>query len=217
MGYCGNCFWGHCGDLYVSRVPYSYGDYLGARSTDAGPQEITKGGMRMIVALGFIGIIFAIVYSIVDAREKINASKPKYLREFAPDLFPAASRDESRSFTRDTFLRDPQEIRGIDRCYRKEDPTFWAQEHTFYLIREPQNKADPNAIRVFDARCNLIAYLARERARELAPIMDELQIRYTAVNIPGTYRKERWGSCQVMLTEASPPVIKTTKRRCVHF
>jgi hypothetical protein len=171
----------------------------------------------MIEVLLFLFIIFMVAYSIKDAREKINASKPKYLREFAPDLFPAASRDEFRSFTRDTFLRAPQEIRGIDRGYRKADPAFWAQEHTFYLIREPQNKADPNAIRVFDARCNLIAYLARERARELAPMMDELQIRYTAVNIPGTYRKERWGSCQVMLMEASPPVIKTRTRRCVHF
>jgi hypothetical protein len=92
-----------------------------------------------------------------------------------------------------------------------------AQVHTFYLIREPQNKVDPNAVRIFDARCNFIAYLARERAQELAPLMDGLQIKYTAKNIPGTYRKERWGSCQVMLMEASPPVIKTIKRRCVHF
>jgi hypothetical protein len=56
-----------------------------------------------------------------------------------------------------------------------EDPSD--MEVTAYLIREPDNAYDRNAIAVY-IRGRIVGYIGRDDAAEYAPILDELWVKY---------------------------------------
>ena len=91
------------------------------------------------------------------------------------------------------------EIRGVDKGVHPRGSSYWKKEHRLYLKRERCNQNDPNAIQVLDENGNFTAYVERDKAVTLAPILDSSNVVMTIVNIPNTYSREMWGRCYVKI------------------
>lgn len=93
------------------------------------------------------------------------------------------------------------EIRGIEKAGKTS--AFFDQERMFMLTRDCDNAYDSNAIGVI---CDgvRVAYVAKDVASRLAPILDE-GWTITVANILGTYNSSKWGCCYVRIVKRDRP------------
>ena len=101
------------------------------------------------------------------------------------------------------------EIRGLD---KNNIPLVrLSQGFRCRLKRDPENSYDGNAIKVIDLDGGMVAYVAREKAAVLAPLMDKGMV-YEVEIIPNTYQGRNWGVCFVRIVKEEKLDLRMTPR-----